>query len=52
VLVQEMLTVSVKSKDLRGVAQAAIEIGFEVVDKCEYHPPTRIPPGLVEKLSK
>jgi hypothetical protein len=34
-----MLTVPMKSKDLCGVAQAAIEIGFEIVDEREYEPP-------------
>jgi hypothetical protein len=41
-----------KSKDLCGVAQAPIKIGFKIVDESEYEPPARIPVGLIEKLSK
>jgi hypothetical protein len=47
-----MLTVPMKSEDLCGVAQAAIEIGFEIVDESEYEPPARVSVGLIEKLSK
>src|SRR5262249_5406653 len=47
-----MLTIPVKSKDLCGVTQAAIEIGFEVIYESQYQSPAGIPTSLIKKLAK
>src|SRR5262249_47673184 len=47
-----MLTIPVKSKDLCGVTQAAIEISFEIIYESQYQSPAGIPTSLIKKLAK